>query len=407
MSFLLLSSFLGTTDPTVTGTDKAMTKCGIIIAVVSVTIDIVSLCWLTLKAIAYLRHRRSRGAQYGTDSSSLWKNFNGGFNLKPLWRSEGGAYDKLPTTDHEKKYHHVELPPTNKPYQNQHDTPTKLIFRGDHKNDDERVDNDGSDNSTPLYPAGGQNTFTAVASGNDHNGIPTFNGLPNFRPAHSTIPPGFMGQGEILFPGPPPHFSGPLFLHIPGANNGSMIPFQPSTPFQPSMACHPSIPPPRPFPSKPSGPSTSEKFTISDSSGEFLPVPDPSSPTIHPMLSASEKTHLKRLRADFEYRPDQVMTGLFVRDNRGFGFYPDYTNGEPGVDANGVRLRPVPGKRLTTRQQHESVREHFRKARGGAPLRPLPPLGYTWVANNSKKPTVGPGSMAADESEEWTSDEET
>ncbi|KAI4115414.1 MAG: hypothetical protein LQ345_003980 [Seirophora villosa] len=381
-SFLLLSFFLGTT----------MTKFRTILNVGTVISGIIHtvwlLCWLTLKSIAYLRHRRSRGAQYATDSSSLGKTFNGGFNVKPLWSSEGGAYDKLPTTDQEKKYHHVELPPTNKPYENQHGTPTELIFRGDRNNDNKHVDDDGSDKSTPLYPAGDQNIFTAVASGNDPHGIPPF------QPPYSTIPPGFMGEGAILLEDPP-HFNGQIALHIPAANNGPM-------PFHPSMTFT------RPFPRKPRGPTTTDNFTVSDSSGEFLPVPDPSSsPTFHPILSASEKTRLKRIRKDFEYGPGQVMTGRFVRDNRGFGFHPDYTNGVPGVDANGVRLPPVPGKRLTTRQQHERTREQFRKASGDTrPLRPLPPMGYTWVAN--KNPTAGgPCMAAADESEDWSTDEET
>ncbi|KAL9007770.1 MAG: hypothetical protein Q9173_007032, partial [Seirophora scorigena] len=195
MSSLILGSYLGTTNltrsPTVTSTDKAMRNFGIIIAVISVIIDVISICWLTLKTIAYLRHRRSRRAPYGTDGRGHWKTFNGGFNLKPLWSTEDGAYDKLPTTDKDNKYYDVQFP-TDKKYKNQHGTPTKAIFHGDDDDDYEDVDDDDSDDSTPHYPAADEKAatdrndfrnnspddivadaskdiFKAVASGNDHN----------------------------------------------------------------------------------------------------------------------------------------------------------------------------------------------------------------------------------------------
>ncbi|KAL9007486.1 MAG: hypothetical protein Q9173_007259, partial [Seirophora scorigena] len=99
----------------------------------------------------------------------------------------------------------------------------------------------------------------------------------------------------------------------------------------------------------------------------------------------SEQTTLKQIREDFEYGPDQVMTGRFTRDERGIGFNPDYSNGIPGVDANGVRLPQEPGKRMSRRAAHERARQQVRKMRGDTlPLRPLGPPGYTWCSGHRK-----------------------
>ncbi|KAL8651997.1 MAG: hypothetical protein Q9210_002949 [Variospora velana] len=81
-SFLNVSNLIH--NPTVTGTDKVFWAVGILTAAIGLIINTVTVPWLTLKTIAYFRHRRSVEAEADLVGGHDWEDFNFGFNLKPL-----------------------------------------------------------------------------------------------------------------------------------------------------------------------------------------------------------------------------------------------------------------------------------------------------------------------------------